>query len=166
MKSRSPAALLVNPFALWGTLGMKTMQMQAAAAQVIAIRTSRMALAGLNPGAADRRENSRMVTEKVDAFSQAGEALATGALPLMAGMASQAMRSSWDLFNAATRLAASRTLPQTMQHQRQLADTLMRSAPGAQQSSNAAARLAHKALAPVHRKATANQKRLTTRKAR
>ncbi len=68
MKTRSTAALLANPLALWGTLGMKTLQMQAAAAQVIAIRTTRMALAGLNPGPADRRENRRMVTEKVDAF--------------------------------------------------------------------------------------------------
>ncbi len=163
MKSRSPA-LLANPFALWSTLGMKTMQMQASAAQVIAIRTTRMALAGINPGPADRRENSRMVSEKVDAFSQAGEALATGAGPLMAGMATQAVRATWDLFNAASRLAASRGLPQAMARQRELADTLMRSAPAA--TSDAAARLAHKTLAPVHRKATANQKRLTTRKAR
>ena len=163
MKSRSPA-LLANPFALWGMLGMKTMQMQAAAAQVIAIRTTRMALAGINPGPADRRENSRMVSEKVDAFSQAGEALATGAVPLMAGMATQAVRANWDLFNAATRLAASRGLPQVVARQRELTDTLMRSAPAA--TSDAAARLAHKTLAPVHRKATANQKRLTTRKAR
>lgn len=162
MKTRSPAAL-ANPFVLWGTLGMKTMQMQAAAAQVIAIRTTRMAMAGLNPSA-DRRENSRMVTEKVDAFSRAGQALATGAVPLVAGMATQAWRTSWDLFNAATRLAASRTLPQTMVQQRKLADTLMRGAPAT--TSTAAARLAHKALAPVHGKATANQKRLTTRKAR
>lgn len=162
MKSRS-ADLLANPFALWGTLGVKTMQMSSAAAQVIAIRTTRMALGGLNPSASDRRENSRMVTEKVDAFSRAGQALATGAVPLLAGMAGQAMRTSLDLFNASARLASSRTLPQTMEHQRRLADTLMRSVPAAQQgaASTAAARLAHKALDPVHRKATANQKRLT-----
>ncbi len=167
MKTRSPATL-ANPFALWGALGMKTMQMQAAAAQVIAIRTTRMAMAGLNPSASDRRENSRMVSEKVDAFSRAGQAVATGAVPLVAGMATQAWRTSWDLFNAATRLAASRGLPQTMQRQRQLADTLMRSTSAEHHNatSTAAARLAHKALAPVHGKATANQKRLTTRKAR
>ena len=165
MTARSPSPLFANPLALWGALGMKTMEMQAAAAQVIAIRTTRMALAGLNPTATDRRENTRMVSEKVDAFSRAGQALATGAAPLLAGMATQAMRSSWDLFNAASRLAASRTMPQTMQRQRQLADTLMQSASGAQHgaASTATARLAHKALAPVHRKATANQKRLTKR---
>jgi hypothetical protein len=168
MKPRSSAALLANPFVLWSTLGMKTMQMSAAAAQVIAIRTTRMAIAGMNPTATDRRENSRMVTEKVDAFSRAGHALATGAAPLVAGMAGQAMRTGWDLFNAATGLAASRSLPQTMLQQRKLADTLMRYAPVLHHhaASAATARLAHKALAPVHRKATANHKRLTTRQAR
>ncbi len=168
MKSRSSAAVVANPFVLWGTLGLKAMQMQAAAAQVIAIRTTRMAIAGLNPSATDRRENTRMVTEKVDAFSRAGQALATGAMPLLAGMAGQAFRSSWDLFDAATRLAASRSLPQTMAQQRKLANTLMRSTAAAHHgaASTATAKLAHKALAPVHKKATANQKRLTGRKAR
>jgi hypothetical protein len=162
MKSRQTIPF-GNPFLLWGTLGVKAMQMSTSAAQVIAIRTTRMATAGLNPTAADQRENSRMVTEKVDAFSRAGQALATGAAPLLAGMAGQAFRTSLDLFNAATHLAASRTLPETMARQRRLADTLMRSAPSAQHgaASDATARLAHRALAPVHRKATANARRLT-----
>ena len=90
MKSRQNAALYANPFLLWGTLGVKAMQMSAAAAQVIAIRTTRMATHGLNPNAADRREMTLMGAEKVDAFSRAGQALATGALPLVAGMAGQA----------------------------------------------------------------------------
>ena len=162
MKSRSSAAVLANPFLLWGTLGLKAMQMSTSAAQVIAIRTTRMAAAGLNPTAADKRENSRMVTEKVDAFALAGQALATGAAPLLAGMAGQALRTGLDLFSAATHLAASRTLPETMARQRRLADTLMRSTPSAHHgaASDATARLAHRALAPVHRKATANARRL------
>ena len=163
MKSRSSATLLANPFLLWGTLGVKAFQMSSAAAQVIAIRTTRMATHGLNPNAADRREMRLMGAEKVDAFSRAGQALASGALPLMAGMAGQAVRSSLDLFNATAQLAASRSIPQTMARQRKLADTLLRSAPSAQHgaASNATARLAHRALAPVHQKATANAKRLT-----
>lgn len=164
MKSRHTAALSANPFLLWGTLGMKAMQMSTAAAQVIAIRTTRMAVAGMNPTAADRREMTLMGAEKVDAFSRAGQALARGALPLVAGMAGQAFKGSLDLFDATSRLASSRTIPQTMARQRQLADTLMRNAPGAQHgaASDATARLAHRALAPVHRTATANAKRLTT----
>jgi hypothetical protein len=163
MKSRSSAALLANPFLLWGTLGVKAMQMSTAAAQVIAIRTTRMATHGLHPNAADKREMKLMSAEKVDAFSRAGQALATGAAPLLAGMAGQAFKTSLDLFNASAQLAASRTLPQTMARQRKLADTLMRGASTTQQgaAASATARLAHRALAPVHQKATANAKRLT-----
>ena len=162
MPARSSVALLANPFLLWGTLGVKAMQMSTAAAQVIAIRTARMAAHGVHPDAADRREMALMGAEKVDAFSRAGRALATGALPLVAGMAGQAMRSGIDLFNASAHLAASRTLPQTMVRQRQLADTLMRGVSTAHHgaASTATARLAHRALAPVHQKATANARRL------
>ena len=167
MKSRSSAAALANPFLLWGTLGVKALQTTTAAAQVIAIRTTRMATAGLNPTAADQREMTLMGAEKVDAFTRAGQALASGAAPLFAGLAGQALRTGVDLFNASARLAASRTLAQTMARQRELADTLMRGAPAAQHgaASTATAKLAHRTLAPVHRKATANARRLT-RKAR
>jgi hypothetical protein len=167
MKSRQKAALPANPFLLWTTLGLKTMQMSAAAAQVIAIRSTRMAAHGANPSAADRREMHRMGAEKVDAFSRAGTALATGAVPLMAGMAMQASRAGFETFNALTNLVASRTIPQTLAHQRKLAAALMGggTSSGGATASNATARLAHRALAPVHRKATANAKRLT-RKAR
>jgi hypothetical protein len=164
MKYRSSsAARLANPLLLWGTLGLKAMQMSTAAAQVIAIRASRMAAAGLNPSVADRREMTLMGAEKVDAFSRAGQALATGAAPLLAGMAGQAYRTGMDVFNAAAQLAASRSIPQTMERQRRLADTLMRHAPAAHHgaAATATARLAHRALAPVHAKATANARRLT-----
>ena len=164
MKSRQPVpVLLANPFLLWSTLGMKALQMSTAAAQVIAIRTTRMAAAGLNPTAADRREMTLMGAEKPDAFSRAGEALATGAAPLLVGMAGQAFRTGMDVLDATARLAASRSIPQTMAGQRLLSDALLRHAPAAQHgaASSATARLAHRALAPVHAKATANAKRLT-----
>ena len=163
MKSRLDAAAFANPLALWSTLGLKTVQMSTSAAQVIALRTTRMAAHGLNPNAADRREMHRMGAEKVDAFSRAGNALATGAMPLLFGMAMQSWRTGLDLLTASTRLAASRGVPQSMARQRQFADTLMRGAAAAGHGDTvaAAARLAHRALAPVHRKATANAKRLS-----
>ena len=109
MMSR-PSVSFANPFLLWGTLGVEAMQMSTAAAQVIAMRTTRMAAARLNPnGRRPPRDDTRMGAKKVDAFSRAGQALATGAVPLLAGMAAQAWRTSFDLINAATRLAASRT---------------------------------------------------------
>jgi len=158
MKSRQKALPVANPFLLWSSLGMKTLEMSTAAAQVIALRTSRMAAHGVNPNAADRREMHRMGAEKVEAFSLAGMALATGAAPLMAGMATQAWRTGFDLLAATTRLAASRAVPQALESQRRLADALVQGATGSH--GHATARLAHRALAPVHRTATANAKRL------
>jgi hypothetical protein len=162
MKPSPTALAFANPFLLWSTFGMKMLQMSTAAAQVIALRTTRMAAHGPNPNAADRREMHRMGAEKVDAFSRAGTTLATGAMPLLLGMSMQAWRTAFDLWAASTRLATSRTLPQTMARQQQLAGTLMRgaAATGHGATSAATARLAHRALAPVHRKATANAKRL------
>jgi hypothetical protein len=162
MKSRPPAAAaLANPFHLWGTLAVKALQLSGAAAQVIAIRAGRMAVAGVNPSPADRREMTLMGAEKVEAFAQAGNAFAAGVAPVIAGMAGQVFRTGMDVFHAATGLAASRSLPQTMQRQRLLTDTLMRHTPLAHHGVTAAARLAHRALEPVHSAATANARRLT-----
>lgn len=165
MKSiTSPVSSFANPFALWGSFAVKTMEMSAAAAQVITIRAGRMASAGVNPSDDDRREMELMGTEKLEAFSRAGSTIATGIAPVMAGMASQAFRTGMDVFHAATRLAASRSLPQTLQHQQLFADTLLRHAPAMNPgaSATATARLAHRALEPMYTAATANAKRLTT----
>ena len=163
MKPRTaPVDLLAQPLLLWSSLAMKTVQMSAAAVQVVAIRGSRLAAAGILPDVEEQREFALMGAEKVEAFARAGRAIATGALPLIAGMAGQAWRSSMELTVAATRLAACRTLPQTMRQQRTLAHLLMRHAPATHHraAATAAARLAHRALDPVHAAATANARRL------
>ncbi|MBW8757709.1 MAG: hypothetical protein JF586_08875 [Burkholderiales bacterium] len=157
--------VLANPFLPWSTFGLKMLQMSTAAAQVIAMRSTRMAAHGLNPNAAERRELHRMGAEKVDAFSRAGTALATGTMPLLFDVAMQAWRTGFDLWAASAGLAASRSIPQTMARQQHFANTLMRGAAAAGHgaTSAAAARLAHRALAPVHRKAAANAKRLSNK---
>ncbi len=154
----TPTAAFAQPLMLWSTLAMKTVQLATAATQVVAIRGSRLAAAGVAPHEDDQREFSRMGAEKVDAFSRAGHALATGAIPLVAGMAGQSWRLALQLAVAATRLAASRDAEQGFTRQRELADVLMRHSPAA--PATAAARLAHRALAPVHATATANARRL------
>jgi len=161
MKSSPSTAALADPFLLWSTLAMKTMEMSAAAIQVIAIRTGRLASAEFPPSEADQGELAMMGREKVDAFTRAGTEIVAGIAPAMADLGAQAFRSGMDVFNAATRLATSRSLPQTLARQRTLTDTLARHAPAAHESTNAAARLAHRALAPVHSTATANARRLT-----
>ena len=156
------AAAYANPFLPWSMFGMKMLQMSTAAAQVIAMRTTRMAAHGANPNAAERRELHRMGAEKVDAFSRVGATLATGAAPLLLGMATQAWRIGFDLWAASLQLGTSRSIPQTMARQQQLAGALMRGAAAAGHgaTSAATARLANRALGHVHRKATANAKRL------
>jgi len=159
-----PAALPSNPFVLWGTFATKTFEMWMAASQVIPLRVARMAAAGPNPSAADRREMTLMGAEKVEAFSQAGIALAMGMTPAMMNLGAQMVRAWTGLFNAGTRLATSRTLPQTLRRQRALTNALVRHTPVSHRGAHAAAKLAHAALDPVHATATANAKRLGRRK--
>ena len=65
------------------------------------------------------------------------------------------------LFAAGARLAASRDLHQTVRHHHALTTALARHTPASHRGAQAAAQLAHAALAPVHATATANAKRLT-----
>ena len=61
-----------------------------AAPQVVAHRLTRMALAGANPSARDRREFTRMVSEKQTAFHQSWAAMG-----LQSMVASQALMQAW-----------------------------------------------------------------------
>lgn len=112
---RKTSTLPVLPWVAWFQLGLKTWEMLLAASQVIPIRLTRMAAAGPTPGARDRREFTRMGTEKAQAAAQSGLA------------AAQHLQSAW-----------------------------------LQMWTGAAAA----ALAPVHRTATANARRLTRKRSR
>ena len=82
MKPVSPLAL-VNPALLWMQLATQTAEMLVASAQVISVRTARMAAAGPTPNARDRREFSRMGTEKVAAAGKSAMAAGTRLPALM-----------------------------------------------------------------------------------
>ena len=156
----SAPVLAANPFLIWGTLAVKSFEMSTAAAQVISIRVSRMVAAGANPTAADQREMAQMGTEKVEAFSRAGIALASGMTPAVVNVGAQTLGAWLAIFGAGTRWATSRTVPQSLRHHRALTQTLLRHAPAVHHGSHAAAKLAHLVLAPVHLTATANARRL------
>lgn len=68
---------MMNPYALWWQVSLRTWEMLLASSQVIGIRTSRMARAGASPDARDRREFTRMVSEKGQAAQRSGLAMAT-----------------------------------------------------------------------------------------
>jgi len=126
------------------SIAAKAAELSIAVPQVVAHRVARMALAG--PGVLskrDRREFHMMGAEKLTAFSEAWNA-----------MASQAVRAQQTL--AATWMSSMFSPWQ--------AGRLHLDAPA--QWQNAALGVIEKGLAPVHRKATANARRLGRTKLR
>ncbi|HEX6364045.1 MAG TPA: polyhydroxyalkanoate granule-associated phasin [Albitalea sp.] len=156
--TRQPLASL--PFALWTDVALRTSEMLVASAQVIGHRTRRIAAAGHSPGLRDRREFARMGFEKVEA---AGESLwAMGQHVLMAN--TQVWTRAWQDAVASTTAwmscSGSRTLPQLLERQLEVAQALSQSARSAARLSDAAAHLVDKGLKPIHARATANARRL------
>jgi len=110
-----------------------------AAPQVIAIRTTRMALAGATPSAKDRREFKRMHTEKVDAFNQGWLAMWTETARIQQQTVLTAMTTWWLPKSTASLL------------------------PNANKLSRDALAIMEKGIAPVRNRAVANAKRLGRR---
>ena len=104
-------------------LARQAAELAIAVPQVMAHRLTRMALAGAQPNARDRREFDGMKQEKVVAMWQSGFAMSLGMM--------QASQKAWLAMLTGTRVP--------------MVDTQ---------------RILSQALAPVHRKATANAKRL------
>jgi hypothetical protein len=124
------------------TLGRKTMETAMAAPQVVAHRMGRMATAGASPSRRDQKEFTGMVAEKQQAFVQSWMAMATQTLRLQ----QQIWSSLWTvgLTPWPRKPAASLNAARRMQ--------------------SAAVSIAEKGLAPVHRKAVSNAKRLSKAK--
>lgn len=112
-----------------------------AAPQVVAYRLARMAAAGANPSERDRKEFTRMVSEKQTAFQQSWSAM--GMQSMVAGQAMMMtwMRMCWTPWSAST------------WNGNALASQ-------ASQWQNAMWGVVGKGLAPVHRTAVANARRL------
>ena len=138
-----------------GTL-VKLAELAAAAPQVVAIRTSRMLAGGANPGAADRAENSRMVSEKAQAFWES-----------MFGMAAQTVRTNQEYArSAALQWLRLWTTPWSLRANRSVAQTAaaLTAVPTRAQRNRAVSKLVAAAVAPVHKRATSNARRLTRSK--
>ena len=123
------------------SVAQQAAELAMAAPQVVAHRMSRMAMAGVNPSAADQREFMQMGSEKVLAFSQGAVA-----------MWSAAARVNWNLAQA---MAGSASRPGAASWLG-LADHLWQWPQRTQQALGAG-------LAPVHAKAVSNAKRLSKR---
>lgn len=127
---------------------VKLAELALAVPQVVGHRVARMAAAGPWPGARDRREFHAMGAEKISAFNESWLA-----------MAMQAWRAQWAL---ATSMASWWWLPARggWSASRGPRPGLMPWPQGWQRWSADSARVLDHGLAPVHRRAMANAKRL------
>ena len=112
-------------------------ELAVAVPQVIAHRLTRLALAGPAPSARDRREYQRMGAEKAAAFAESWNAMATQAFEANQTLALSFLRAFWSPASARSS-AASAT----------------------RQVGRAVTGIVQAGLAPVHRCAVANAKRL------
>ena len=132
----------------------------AAAASVIAAR-SEMAATG---HAGSDAEMELMVSEKVAAFSEAGAAMAAGAADLAGRSAAYAAREAQAASSGMARMAAVRSPLELFSLQsRLITDFLGRTLAFGMGLNSLAARTGERALEPVHRTVTANDKRLKAR---
>jgi hypothetical protein len=121
-------------------LANQALGLSLAVPQVIAHRVGRMALAGPNPSARDRKEFKQMSAEKSAAFYESWAAMGTAALRAQQSMWLQMMRgaalSPWGLARPGSLAPSMNTL------------------------AGHAARVMSQGMAPVHRRAVGNAKRL------
>lgn len=127
------------------SIATKTAELAVAVPQVVAHRVTRMAIAGPTPSARDRKEFERMVAEKKVAFTQAWQAMASEAALANQALAQSALRTIWTPTNWGKAAVADEF---------------------ARQMQGATLGVLGKGLAPVHRKAVSNAKRLARTKLR
>ena len=124
-------------------IGMQAAELMFAAPPVVAHRMGRMRAAGAAPSARDQREFQRMGTEKMAAFGESWNQMALEVLKANQQMAQAWMSAWWFPVRAPSVAAARRSLTRA-----------------AAQMQSSALRVMSSGLAPVHRRATANAKRL------
>jgi len=126
------------------SLAVQAAELSLAVPQVVAHRIARMAAGGTSPSARDRKEFHAMGAEKIAAFTESWNAMALQAVWESQRMAWSAMRSLWFPWHG-TRTTARRERRQVR---------------------NAASGILRAGMAPVHRRAVANSKRLGRAKRR
>jgi hypothetical protein len=126
------------------SLAVKAAELAFAVPQVVAHRVTRMALSGPKLSPRDRKEFERMVAEKNAAFGESWNAMAAQAVVANQALAASFFRSFLSLGRGRKPSAAT----------------------AVNQIHKAAVGVLGKGLAPVHRKAVANAKRLSRTKLR
>ena len=120
------------------TLARKSAELAVAVPVVVAHRVARMARAGSPPNARDRREFTRMGTEKLMAFNESWMAMWAQSMRIQQEISVAMWRSWWSVW---TNPRLQNALPEV-------------------HAPWAALRVMAKGMAPVHRRTTANARRL------
>ena len=138
---------------------VKAAEIAIAAPQVVAVRTARMLAAGANPNSRDRAEFSRMGTEKVQAFWESMFAMTRQAARANQEYARLAFLQWWGMWTKPWWLLAYRPASQA------IATVAQSIASGStsmhRQRLGALSKVIEHGLSPVHKRATANARRLT-----
>jgi hypothetical protein len=137
---------------------VKAMELAVAVPQVMAIRTARMLAAGAKPGAADRAEFTRMGTEKVQALGESMMAMSAQVIRSNLEFSRAAALQWWRLWTTPWWVTAYRPLSQAMGSLPRAAGLV--AGPTRRQHQRAVGKLVAAGLAPVHKRATANARRL------
>jgi hypothetical protein len=152
-----------NPWLAWGNLMLTSASMIATSAEVIGLRTRRLANAGVAPAVGDWMEMTLMVQEKVLAAGESSRVLMQqvamlNSQLLMAGF-QQMLRQAPIVWGLAGGLAPAQA------HARWMRAAWSGTAAANEKVFRAAPRIASHALKPIHSRASANARRLRRRKA-
>lgn len=142
-----------NPFEIWWEgwrTAVKLGETMLAANEVVAKRLPIIEHAGRDPLGADHVELARMVGEKAAAFAQAGSSLAADAIAIHTEVATTVLRVGAVL--------AAHSMPTSAQ--------LLAIQSGLATTTSRGFRSPGRALDPIHRRATANARRLRSHKPR
>ena len=155
---------MIDPFSAWSRMVSAGLDMQStwlrsletlqASHDVVGARTEKIRAAAASPLTGDYAELSRMVPEKLDAFGRSAQIIGRSVLSMHAAWILQMERVGMMMF-----LGRAPTLTEATT----LADQTANYTMGAM---TAGAKLGEGALAPVHRTATGNARRLERKGAR
>ncbi|HEX5304969.1 MAG TPA: hypothetical protein VFW82_02660 [Dyella sp.] len=144
--ARFPSLFWGLPLAPWMGLASRSADTWLASGVVIAERSRRMAAMGASPSRTEQREMRRMIDEKVSATGESAQAVTLQAVTLAQTSAMRWMA----LANAQTMAMLG-------------LGRMPSSAPVVNAAARASVALGEAALAPFHRRATANARRLRQR---
>lgn len=161
MRRRMNSIWTGNPLLLWSELAVKSAEMWMASAQVIHHRTGRMATAGPNPSARDRREFHLMGQEKLEAAGESLQAMTAHMITASQQMGllvlkQMNMGAGNYLMLAMARGMAESAKASSAIMQRSLSDSSVIGS----RFTQTTAEVMQRGLKPVHQRATANAKRL------